>query len=310
MNYGYSLDGNHQKLDGGAMFGNCPKALWQRWIQPDEKGRIPLACRSLLIPHRQRYILLEAGVGCFFEPTLAERYGITPTTHHLLQHHFTHLGIKAHDISTVILSHLHFDHAGGVLKPPHARKLQAHRPECHDIFPHSRYILSEGAVERALHPHPRDHASYPEALQNWLRSALKHSPQRFEVLPPHATSSNSLGADFEFILSHGHTPAQLHTLWHAADHLKIFFCGDLIPGVPWVHLPITAGYDRYPEKLIDEKLSLYPRALREGWWFFYTHDPQICLSQIRRTQSRRYEAVRCVEKLLSGITPLRKKDLS
>src|SRR5215208_6007317 len=110
----YSIEGNTIKLDGGAMFGNVPKALWNQWIPADENNRIPLACRALLIQEDQKTILLETGIGSFFNPTLRERYGVQESEHVLLNS-LKKFGIEDTDIDFVILSHLHFDHAGGLL---------------------------------------------------------------------------------------------------------------------------------------------------------------------------------------------------
>ena len=106
-----SVLGNSQRLDGGAMFGNAPKALWTRWAQPDEENRIPLACRALLIEDGDRKILLETGIGAFFEPRLRERFGVVEGDHVLLSS-LSALGLTHQDIDVVVLSHLHFDHAG------------------------------------------------------------------------------------------------------------------------------------------------------------------------------------------------------
>ena len=76
----WSILGNSQKLDGGAMFGNAPRALWSRWIKPDEQNRVPLACRALLATGLgdggDKRVLFETGIGAFFEPKLKERYGV------------------------------------------------------------------------------------------------------------------------------------------------------------------------------------------------------------------------------------------
>ena len=79
-----SLEGNRQLLDGGAMFGNAPKAVWQKWCPPDELNRVELACRSLLVQVEGKNILLEAGIGAFFSPKMADRFGVTPIGEHLL----------------------------------------------------------------------------------------------------------------------------------------------------------------------------------------------------------------------------------
>jgi glyoxylase-like metal-dependent hydrolase (beta-lactamase superfamily II) len=113
----WSIDGNSQKLDGGSMFGNAPKAMWSRWIAPDELNRIPLACRCLLVKDLDgRNVLFETGIGAFFEPALRERYGVVES-HHVLLDSLAEAGVSHEDIDVVVLSHLHFDHAGGLLAP-------------------------------------------------------------------------------------------------------------------------------------------------------------------------------------------------
>src|SRR5437868_1503885 len=96
------------------MFGNAPKAVWQKWCTADADNRIELACRALLVEIDGNKILCETGIGAFFEPKLAERYGITSPKHELLDS-LNALGVNHNDIHCVVLSHLHFDHAGGLL---------------------------------------------------------------------------------------------------------------------------------------------------------------------------------------------------
>src|SRR5687767_10211275 len=112
----YSVLGNSQKLDGGAMFGNAPKSLWQEWSPPDQQNRIDLACRALLIRELARSILFETGIGAFFEPKLRARYGVVEARHVLLDE-LSAIGLAPEQIAVVVLSHLHFDHAGGLLAP-------------------------------------------------------------------------------------------------------------------------------------------------------------------------------------------------
>ena len=109
-----SLLGNSQKLDGGAMFGNAPKALWTRWVPCDELNRIPLACRCLLVEEGERRILMETGIGSFFDPKMKDRFGVVESTHVLLDS-LKSRGLSHEDIDVVVLSHMHFDHSGGLL---------------------------------------------------------------------------------------------------------------------------------------------------------------------------------------------------
>lgn len=270
-----SVEGNRQLLDGGAMFGNAPRPVWEKWIAPDELGRIPLACRCLLIEFDGRKLLCEAGIGAFFEPKLAQRFGVQTPDRHLLLENLQAQGHSPESIDYVILSHLHFDHAGGLL-PTH-QEMAAGRREL--VFPRAQFIVGEEAWKRAQHPHARDKASFIPELTGLLEASGRL------LIVPRDPLPAELKSHLEFIETQGHTPGQLHTLFDK----KVFFCGDLIPGLPWVHLPITMGYDRFPERLIDEKAAVLERAVREDWWLFYTHDPYAAASHVRLSPTGRFE---------------------
>ncbi len=271
-----SLEGNRQRLDGGAMFGNAPRALWSRWLPPDDQHRVPLACRSLLIEEANgRRILCETGIGAFFAPEMRARYGVEEEGHRLLDG-LGALGLSDADIDVVVLSHLHFDHAGGLLAPwaeGIAQRL---------LFPRATFVVSEAAWERAQHPHPRDRASYIPELPALLRES-----GRLRLVRPDA--SQPLGPGYRFHESEGHTPGLLLLEVHTA-HGPIVFAGDLIPGAAWVHVPITMGYDRFPERLIDEKQALLQDLFARGGSLFFTHDPEIALAKVGVDDRGRFHA--------------------
>ncbi|MFH0947097.1 MAG: MBL fold metallo-hydrolase, partial [Planctomycetota bacterium] len=189
----WSVLGNSQKLDGGAMFGNAPQALWSRWHMPDEQNRIDLACRALLLKEPDgRTILFETGVGAFFPPELKERYGVTEAGHVLLKN-LARIGLDQEQIDVVVLSHLHFDHAGGLLAEfdPSAEKRL--------FFPRATYVVGEDAFERAVHPHPRDRASFIPEMPGLLEAS-----GRLELVS--GDRSRTLGSRFRMHFSEGHTP--------------------------------------------------------------------------------------------------------
>lgn len=266
----WSLLGNSQKLDGGAMFGNAPKAMWSRWIAPDEQNRIPLACRCLLVKDLEgQNVLFEAGIGAFFEPELRERYGVVEPQHVLLDS-LAAAGLGHEDIDVVVLSHLHFDHAGGLLaawEPGQPPRL---------LFPNARFLVGAAHWRRALKPHPRDRASFVPELQ-----ALLERSGRLELVE--GEYSQTLGQAVRFHYSDGHTPGLM-----LGEVGGVVFCADLIPGRPWVHLPITMGYDRYPEALIDEKRAFLDDKLARDVHLFFTHDHACALVRVVRDERGRY----------------------
>lgn len=258
------------------MFGNAPRALWERWIAPDDQHRIPLACRAMLLEDGDRRILFETGIGAFFEPSMRERFGVVEDRHRLLEE-LARLSLRHEDIDVIVLSHLHFDHAGGLLAAYEAGSA----PRL--LFPNARFVVSRKAWDRANAPHPRDRASYIPELQPLLASS-----GRLEIVE--ATTSDVLGPGLRLHLSDGHTPGLLLAEIPSAKG-PIVFGGDLVPGTAWVHLPITMGYDRFPELVVDEKKALLEDLVARGGHLFFTHDADVAMARIVRDAKGRYVAV-------------------
>lgn len=269
----WSLQGNSQRLDGGAMFGNVPRAMWSQWVQPDERNRIPLACRALLVDEGDRRVLFETGIGAFFPPPMRDRYGVQEERHVLLQSLET-AGFSHSDIDVVVLSHLHFDHAGGLLAP-----YDEHAPMSL-LFPNATFVVSWDAWRRAKRPHPRDRRSFIPELPNLLEQT-----GRLDVVKGHR--SETLGPDYTLWLSHGHTPGLMLTEIPSNDG-PVVFAADLIPGSAWVHLPVTMGYDRHPEQLVDEKSELLGHMVEQGGRVFFTHDHEIALGKVAQDEKGKF----------------------
>ncbi|KAF1710329.1 MBL fold hydrolase [Pseudoxanthomonas kalamensis DSM 18571] len=269
----WSIIGNSQKLDGGAMFGNAPRAMWERWAPPDEQNRISLACRALLVsPLNGKTVLFETGIGAFFEPKLRERYGVQEPQHVLLDS-LRAAGFEHTDIDVVVLSHLHFDHAGGLLAPWR----EGSAPEL--LFPNATFVVGARHWQRACKPHSRDRASFIPELPGLLQDS-----GRLELVE--GEHSRALGEAVRFSFSDGHTPGLMlaevvgPSQVEGQAHGGVAFCADLIPGRFWVHVPITMGYDRCAETLIDEKRAFLEDKLTREVRLFFTHDTDCALARV------------------------------
>jgi len=218
----FVVEANTIKLDGGSLFGNAPKTLWQKWMVSDEWNRIQLACQTLLVREENgRHVLFEAGVGPFFEPKIRERFGIE--AEHKLLVNLRAIGISESDIDAVVLSHLHFDHAGGLLAAFDEGPLRL-------LFPKAKYYLSTSHWNYARNPHLRERASFIPALNSLLESSgrlvlidsEKHVDLNF----------------FRFVISNGHTIGLLMSELDLPIG-PLVYTSDVIPGIPWLHLPIS-----------------------------------------------------------------------
>jgi len=263
------------------MFGNAPRAVWEKWASPDDLNRIELACRALLAsPLAGKTVLFETGIGAFFEPRLRDRYGVQESRHVLIES-LREAGFEHEDIDVVVLSHLHFDHAGGLLAP----WSEGRGPEL--LFPNATFLVGAEHWQRALNPHPRDRASFipelPQLLQDSGRLEIVEGPY-----------SRTLGQSVRFSFSHGHTPGLMLAEIVGPEQANgqprggVVFCADLIPGRSWVHVPITMGYDRNAELLIDEKRSFLEDKLARNVHLFFTHDPGCALAQVTRDDKGRF----------------------
>ncbi len=258
------------------MFGNAPRAVWSRWYPPDEAGRIEIACRTALVDEGHRKILLEAGIGAFFDPKMRARFGVVEERHVLLDA-LAERGLGHEDIDVVVLSHLHFDHAGGVLAA-----WEAGAP-MRLLFPKATFVVGKQAWDRAVAPHARDKASFVPGLPELLE-------QSGRLVIVEGDHTNVLGDHMRFVTTDGHTPGLMHTVVTGLRQSAIF-CSDLVPGAAWVHLPITMGYDRHPELVIDEKARLYEGLLRDRSWLVFVHDAKVAMARLARDADGRYSAI-------------------
>jgi glyoxylase-like metal-dependent hydrolase (beta-lactamase superfamily II) len=148
------------------------------------------------------------------------------------------------------------------------------------LFPRARFVVGRTALERAEHPHLRDRASYIPELPGLLRAS-----GRLHLVDASDDLSSLLGPRVRFAETFGHTPGMLHARI-AGTQARLFFAADLVPGRAWVHLPITMGYDRFPEHLVDEKAELFRDLVLREEFLLFTHDPAIAAARVEEVAGR------------------------
>ena len=256
----------HFRLDGGAMFGVVPKPLWEKRTRADERNRIPLAMRPLLV-RGDRLMIVDAGAGEKMEPKLQEIYGFERAES--LDASLTAAGVRRSEIDIVLASHLHFDHAGGfTAREPSGAIVPA--------FPRARYVINAGEWQDATHPHERNRGSY--FLENYapLRDAgvVDIMDGDGEVMP--GVRVRRTGG---------------HTQWHQIVYLEsggatAVFAADLIPTTAHVDVPWIMGYDLYPMDTLAFKRAFVREAVEREYIIFFEHDPHIAAGYIRERDGR------------------------
>ena len=246
--------------DGGSMFGSVPKVIWSKMHPADERNRITLAMRVLLIEGEGRRILVDIGLGDKFPPKLADIYAVNHTVH-TLESSLAALGLGVGDITDLVLTHLHFDHAGG------ATRLQG--GVLVPRLPRAHVHVQRRNWDNAQRPNPRERASYmPENHVPLMEAGLVRlwdGPQR-------------PWSGIEMITADGHTRGQ-QLVRVSGPEGTLYFVADLIPTASHVRIPFVMGYDMAAIETMEEKRALLTRAVDEGAWICLEHDPAIALAR-------------------------------
>jgi len=256
------VPGGEFRLDGGAMFGVVPRALWQRAAPPDAENRVRLNANCLFVEAGGERVIIETGMGDKWSPRQREMYGVAPAPT-LGESLFERMRLRPEDVTIVVNTHLHFDHAGGnTTLDASGRAVPA--------FPNARYFVSRSEYEHAEAPHERDRASYlPE---NWRPLAesgqLELKDDDYEVVP---------GLSLETVPGHSRT---MQCVRLARGGLTLYGFADLVPMRAHVPLAWVMGYDLYPVETVEAKRRLLPQAAREGWLCLFYHDPAEPLARV------------------------------
>lgn len=256
------------KLDGGAMFGVVPRVVWERVCPADELNRVTLNCNCLFIDTGKEKILVETGMGEKWSAKEMSMYGIE-RKRSFADSLREIAGCSPEDITTVINTHLHFDHAGGNTVGTHAARVQ---PQ----FPNARYLVSESEFQHAESPHERDRASYKD--ENWQpmidSKQLELMPEKYEPVEELA---------IEQVRGHSET-MQTVKLTRGGETLFGFF--DMVPTRHHIPAPWIMSYDLYPTETLEFKNRILPRALEENWICHFYHDVEMPLCRLAEVNGK------------------------
>jgi glyoxylase-like metal-dependent hydrolase (beta-lactamase superfamily II) len=259
----HAIESGMQRLDGGAMFGVVPKALWEKRIPADERNRIPLALRCLLVETPDALVLIETGLGNKENAKFLDIYGVdnaaTDGSGHpdRLQEAIAGLGFAMDDVGVVIDTHLHFDHAGG-------NTFRDAEGQVRVSFPRAAYHVQAGEWEWAHRNNERTSASY--------------LPHNYEPVMA-AGRMNLTDGDREIVpgvsvmRTPGHCPHHQSVVLRSGGETACFLA-DVIPTFSHLPLPWVMGYDVEPLVSLESKRALLSTAVDERWLLVSTHDPE------------------------------------
>lgn len=261
----HALQAGGQQLDGGAMFGVVPKPLWERRLAADERNRIPMGMRCLLVEHPDGLLLVDTGAGNKETEKFYGIYGIENTPEDAgveadgaptaLEAALRLAGFSPRDVRLVINTHLHFDHAGG-------NTVRAADGSVVPAFPSARYVVQRGEHAYAARANERTTASYfPHNYEPLLASG------QMELVE----GEMELVSGVHLLLTPGHTPFHQSVLLES-DGERLVFLADLIPTQWHLPLPWIMGYDVEPLVTLETKRALLERALNEKWTLMFEHD--------------------------------------
>ena len=256
------------RLDGGAMFGVVPRNLWSKQCPPDDQNRIRMNMNCVFIDTGSERVLIETGIGDKWSDKHRAMYGIE-RTRSLSESVQATTGVPAEDVTIVVNTHLHFDHAGG-------NTLRDESGNIRSQFPNARYFISRAEYEHAESPTDRDKASYfPENWQPLRESGqLELKPDTYEVVA---------GLTMETYPGHNRS-MQCWRLNRNGETL--FGFADLVPMRAHVPFAWVMGYDLYPVETVEAKKKLLPQAARENWTCLFYHDPEQPLAKIGEQEGR------------------------
>ena len=254
-------------LDGGAMMGSVPKVLWAKTNIPDSLNRIKLALRCLLVDDGKNLVLIETGIGNKNSNKFCNMFNID--IRNTLSDTLSDIGYSVENIKHVILTHLHFDHAGGATMFDVDGSIVP-------TFPNAKYYITAKNWNAAINPNPKDRASYLK--ENFM---ILHEKGILEIIPENSTILDGIST----YVVNGHTQGQ-QLVRVSDEEATLFFCSDLIPLKSHLSLPWIMGYDLNASLTLDEKKAFLDLASQNKWILYFYHDPKVVAVTIEKKENR------------------------
>ena len=261
----FSIVENSFKIDGGAMFGVAPKIIWAKLAPPDEENRVKLDLNLLLVISEKENILIDAGMGDVLSERQKKIYGIEKPSG--LERELSELSLTPEDIGLVILTHLHADHAGGVIKMDKSGKKICR-------FPNARHIVQIKEWNDAMSPDERTSATYfTENLKLLEESNL------LELIE----GEDEVAKGIKVTPTGGHTPGHQAILIEDGEN-KILCPGDIIPSASHLKIPYVASVDLFPQQTMAQKRKFLDMCTNDGWLLAFDHDTNIKLGKLEKSE--------------------------
>jgi len=256
-----SIVENSFKIDGGAMFGVVPKIIWQKVYPPDENNMVKLDINLLLIRADGENILIDAGIGDALSERQKKMFGVERSSH--LEKGLAEQNLRPEDIDLVLLTHLHADHAGGVMSLDESgRKVPR--------FPNARHVVQIKEWKEAMHRDERTSATY-------FTSNLKILEE--EKLLELIDGEDEAATGIRLINTGGHTPGHQAVLMEDGEN-EILWAGDIIPSTHHLRIPYVASVDLFPRETMEQKKRFLQMCSRDGWILAFDHDLKVKLGKI------------------------------
>jgi len=263
----YLLEPATFKLDGGAMYGIIPKPLWNKRHPSDELNRIDLALRLWLIKTDSRLILIDTGIGDYHGEKFNKRFDVKSDQSPLAQA-ISHAGFSLEDVTDLVISHLHFDHVGGICKENSAGKMEP-------VLPQARCHVHRSHYEYSLSPTDRDQGSFhSETFDPIIRYYKDAQLLHFYDGEEGDLFDLAAGKKLSFKCSHGHTPWLMHPYTD-----RFIYLSDLVPTSHHLSIPWVMGYDISPGITTENKKEFFNFINEKKLSIIYEHDPKFWGSQ-------------------------------